>query len=242
MSIRLFGHLEPGLRTIYKTEPMQPSAWEDKADAAFNTNHLLERSIAALSPRLTGDLIDVGCGSQPYRRYFDHAKRIVACDFDGKRGKVDFECPAHSIPVEAETFDSVLCTEVLEHVPDPLAVWSEFHRILRPEGQVLLTTPMYWPPHELPYDFYRYPEHGLRYIATSAGFVVTELWPRGGRWAFFGQVGMHVLHHYMKWKIMRRAWNGAFLWADRKRNNPDITLGWTILAKKTAGSTPLSKL
>ncbi|HTX21760.1 MAG TPA: class I SAM-dependent methyltransferase, partial [Candidatus Aquilonibacter sp.] len=183
-------------------------------------------------PRLKGELIDVGCGLQPYKNYYAHATRVVACDFDAKRGQVDFACPAHAIPVAAESFDSIFCTEVLEHVPDPLAVWREFHRILRPGGQVLLATPMYWPAHELPYDFYRYPEHGLRYLATTAGFEVRELWPRGGRWAMLGQVGMHTLGHYMKPRWMRRAWNGFFLWADRKRNNPDLTLGWTILAQK----------
>jgi hypothetical protein len=45
---------------------------------------------------------------------------------------------------------------------------------------------------------------------------------------------MHVLHHYFKLRMMRRTWNRFFLWADRKRNNPDITLGWTVLAQKPA--------
>lgn len=224
--------LRPALRALYGRQLRRPASWNDQADAAYINNHLIEQSIAGLSVQLKGELIDVGCGMQPYKDYYAHATRVVACDFDTKRGQVDFACPAHAIPVQAENFDSVFCTEVLEHVPDPLAVWREFHRILRPGGQVLLATPMYWPAHELPYDFYRYPEHGLRYLATSAGFEIKELWPRGGRWAFLGQVGMHVLHHYFKPRIVRRAWNGFFLWADRNRNNPDITLGWTILAQK----------
>ncbi len=219
-------------RALYAAELRHPVAWQDASDHAFIGIHLIERSIAGLARRLSGELIDVGCGRQPYRSYFQHATRIVTCDFDGARGQVDFTCPAHAIPVRAGSFDSVLCTEVLEHVPDPLAVWREFHRILRPGGHVLLATPMYWPPHEQPYDFYRYPEHGLRYLASTAGFEILEFWPRGGRWAMLGQVGMHVLGHYLKLRVMRRAWNRFFLWADRARNNPDLTLGWTMLAKK----------
>ena len=224
--------MHAALRQLHASRLRKPASWNDKSDHAYIGIHLIERSIAGLAPRLGGELIDVGCGQQPYRGYFSHVSRIVACDFNGARGKVDFTCPAHAIPVAAGSFDAVLCTEVLEHVPDPLAVWREFYRILRPGGQVLLTTPMYWLPHELPYDFYRYPEQGLRYLATTAGFEIKELWPRGGRWAMFGQVGMHVLGHYLKLRVMRRAWNGFFLWADRNRNNPDMTIGWTILARK----------
>ena len=229
-------NLPSALRALYASQLRSPPTWHDSSDGAFINNHLIECSVAGLAPRLSGELIDVGCGRQPYRAYLGHVARIVACDFDGARGQVDFTCPAHAIPVEADSFDSILCTEVLEHVPDPLAVWREFHRILRPGGQVLLTTPTYWPPHELPCDFYRYPEQGLRYLASTAGFEIKELWPRGGQWAMLGQVGMHALGHYLKLPVMRRAWNGFVLWVDRKRTNPAITLGWTILAQKPAAS------
>ncbi|MGD0251704.1 MAG: class I SAM-dependent methyltransferase [Verrucomicrobiota bacterium] len=235
MNEKWIADLRPVLRALYASQLRHPASWNDKSDHAYINNHLIERSIAGLAPRLRGEIIDVGCGQQPYRAYFAHTTRIVACDFDDKRGQVDFACPAHAIPVAAESFDAVFCTEVLEHVPDPLAVWREFHRILRPGGQVLLTAPSYWPAHELPYDFYRYPEYGLRYLATTAGFEVRELWPRGGRWALLGQVGMHVLGHYLKLRVLRRVWNDVFLSIDRKRNNPDITIGWTILAQKPAG-------
>jgi SAM-dependent methyltransferase len=220
------------LGQLYSDKAFVPRSWTDGSDHAFIGIHLIERSIAGHAPRLGGELIDVGCGTQPYRSYFAHMKRIVACDQDGARGAVDFTCPAHAIPVEAESFDAILCTEVLEHVPDPLAVWREFHRILRPGGRVLLTTPMYWPEHEMPYDYYRYPEHGLRHLAGAAGFEIEELWPRGGMWALLGQVTMQVAGHYLPLRIMRRCWNSLFLKIDRARLNPMITIGWTILARK----------
>ena len=224
------------LRGLYGTGHFTPRSWSDSSDHAYIGIHLIERSIAALAPKVGGEMIDIGCGRQPYRSYFTHLTRVVTCDHDASRGSVDFACPAHAIPVADASFDTVLCTEVLEHVPDPLAVWHEFYRILRPGGKVLLTTPMYWPEHETPYDFFRYPEHGLRHLAASSGFLVEELWPRGGVWALLGQVVIHVAGHYLPLPFMRSAWNRTMLAIDRRRVNPALTIGWTILATKCAAA------
>jgi SAM-dependent methyltransferase len=220
------------LQQLYSRAPLSRPHWADSSDFAYINSMLLELSISLLAVHLHGDVIDVGCGTQPYRQYLTEARTVTACDFDGGRGDVDFICPAHDIPKPSESFDGVLCTEVLEHVPDPVAVWKEFFRILRPGGHVLVSTPMYWPSHEQPYDFYRYPEHGLRHLAKTAGFEVEVLLPRGGMWAFLGQASMHVLHHYLPFRFMRRAWNKLFVSIDRSRCNPMITIGWTVLVTK----------
>ena len=231
-------HFDNGaaLRALYADRAFSPRTWRDPAEHGYIAIHLIERSVAALAPRIRGEMIDVGCGRQPYRSYFAHLSRIVACDHDGTRGTVDIVCPAHAIPVPDASYDAVLCTEMLEHVPDPLAVWREFYRILRPGGKLLLTTPMYWPEHEAPYDFYRFPEHGLRHLAKGAGFDVEELWPRGGSWALLGQVVIHVAGHYFPWRFMRAAWNRSVLALDRWRMNPGLTIGWTILATRRRAS------
>lgn len=227
------------LRELYQGQEFTPRAWTDASDHGFICVHMIERSIALLARNLEGDLIDVGCGQQPYATYLTHTKRKWACDFDGKRGKVDFECPADAIPLPDASVDSILCTEVLEHVPDPLAVWKEFNRLLRPGGKVLLATPMYWPGHEEPYDFYRYPEFGLRRLVRESGFELMRIIPRGGVWAFFGQVVMHVFPPLLPFRWQRRILNKIFLRLDRRSCNPRLTLGWTVLARKT-GPPPIS--
>jgi SAM-dependent methyltransferase len=217
---------------LYHRGRFRAQAWRDSSDHAYLATHLVERSIALLASELVGELIDVGCGEQPYRDYFSHVSRKLACDIDKKRGDVDFACPASKIPIGDNSLDAILCTEVLEHVPDPLAVWHEFYRILRAGGKVLLTTPMYWPAHERPHDYFRYPEDGLRFLAERTGFSILRLMPRGGVWAFLGQIVLHIMPQYFPWRWQRHLWNRMFLFLDSWRLNPTVTLGWTILAQK----------
>ena len=92
---------------------------------------------------------------------------------------------------------------------------------------------MYWPTHEVPYDFFRYPEHGLRSLARNGGFEVAEMIPRGGTWALFGQVVMHAMPGF-RFAWQRRLSNRFFLWLDARRCSPRLTIGWTMLAIKRA--------
>jgi SAM-dependent methyltransferase len=235
MKITPASQTKTDLRELYQMN-FRPRAWIDASDPGYICITLIERSIALLAPNLEGELIDVGSGQQPYAGYFAHVKRKWSCDYDAQRGNVDFECPADAVPMPDSSLDSVLCTEVLEHVPDPLAVWREFNRLLRPGGKVLLATPMYWPGHEEPYDFYRYPEFGLRRLVQESGFELVRIIPRGGVWAFFGQVVMHVFPPLLPFRWQRRMLNKTFLRLDQRSCNPRLTLGWTVLARKISDS------
>lgn len=221
-----------GLQWLNADTAFTPKAFDDPTNHGFIAVNLIERSIALLAPELVGDFLDVGCGAQPYLSYFGHVASHKACDFDPQRGDVDFACPADKVPLPDASVDSILCTEVLEHVPDPMAVWCEFFRLLRPGGRVLLTTPMYWPPHELPYDFYRYPEHGLRRLIAESGFELLAILPRGGPWAMWGQVTLHVWQRFFVFAWQRSLWSRLILAVDRKTKAPRITMGWTVLARK----------
>jgi SAM-dependent methyltransferase len=220
------------LAELYRCGSFEPQAWQDRADYAFITNHLIEAAVRRFASELRGRIIDVGCGSQPYRTYFAHATAYTGCDVTAERSPVDLVCPADRIPVEAQTFDSVICTEVLEHVPDPLSVMREFHRILVHDGRVLITVPMFWPAHEQPWDFRRFPGHGLLHLANASSFRIDHLVPRGGKVAMVGQVVLTAFQRYFRSKFLRRGWNEIVLCLDSKNRNPLITLGWTAVLTK----------
>ena len=123
-------------------------------------------------------VLDAGAGAAPYRRLFDHVSYATA-DF-GKvsqkvYGPLDYQCDLTAIPVPAGSFDLVLCTQVMEHVPDPEAVLAEFNRILRRRGQVWLTAPFSYAEHEAPYDFQRFTRFAWRRLARRTGFQVREI-------------------------------------------------------------------
>lgn len=133
-----------------------------------------------------GRLLDIGCGTKPWRATFapyvdahigaDHAATLHGLD------NVDVVSDAYNVPLDDGSVDTVLLTEVLEHLERPEDALAECARLLGPGGHVILTTPFTWPLHEEPRDFYRFSPHGLRYIAEGAGFEVVELRALSGIW------------------------------------------------------------
>jgi SAM-dependent methyltransferase len=146
---------------------------------------------AASLLRAEAEVLDVGAGEAPYKELFAHTN-YRTLDWEHSVHEAasdsDFVGAADSIPVADETFDAVLLTQVLEHVREPSVVLRELHRILKREGWLFLTAPLVWELHELPYDFYRYTENGLRYLVEEAGFVNVEIAPRGNGFTTIAQL------------------------------------------------------
>jgi len=134
-------------------------------------------------------VLDAGAGHAPYEHLFDHA-RYEAADFNKVVGKKytqqTYICDLASIPVEDARFDYVVFNQVMEHLPDPSAVLRELRRVLKPGGQMICSTPLFYEEHDTPYDFYRYTQYGLRHLLNEAGFELVHFdWLEG----YYGTVG-----------------------------------------------------
>ncbi|HOG11138.1 MAG TPA: class I SAM-dependent methyltransferase [Smithella sp.] len=141
-------------------------------------------------------VLDAGAGSCPYRPLFEHC-RYETQDFQalkgeqlnlGAYGQIDYVCDATEIPVPDACFDVVLCTEVLEHVPEPIRVVKEIARILKPGGKLILTAPLGSGIHQEPYHFYGgYTPFWYRKFLGEAGFESITIEPNAGFFRFFSQ-------------------------------------------------------
>ena len=145
---------------------------------------------------LRGNLLDVGCGEMPYRKYIlenSAVKSYSGVDLIGgdeyhKDIRPDFYWNGVNFPFADSTYDSAIATEVLEHCPDPQVTLKEIFRVLKPGSPLVLTVPFIWPTHESPYDFYRYTPFGLKHQLVKAGFENLELSCLGGWDASLAQV------------------------------------------------------
>lgn len=110
-----------------------------------------------------GKTLDVGCGNALYRDLFPNRTSL---DIERRDGvAVDVIGDTHDLSIfPQESFDVILCTEVLEHLHTPAQAIAEFHRILKPGGTLLLTTRFVFPLHDIPNDYYRYTKYGLQYL------------------------------------------------------------------------------
>jgi len=131
----------------------------------------------------TGALVlDAGAGDCPYKHLFAHARYESAdfCQIKKEYGQLTYTCNLAEMPVKDNRYDLVLLTQVLEHLPEPLAVLQEMHRILKPSGQLWLSAPLFFAEHEVPFDFFRYTQFGLRHLLESAEFTIERIdWLEG---------------------------------------------------------------
>jgi SAM-dependent methyltransferase len=157
---------------------------------------LTDALVPALRMHAKGEFLDVGCGTQPFRTLIEpQVGRYLTYDIEARAGEIDFIGTAEDMHAVAdESIDSMLCSEVLEHVPHPHVAIREFARVLRPGGVLLLTVPFLARLHEEPHDYFRYTRHGLRRLLDDGGFDIDEIAETGSLFSFLGhQVSVGVL-------------------------------------------------
>lgn len=184
-----------------------------------------------------GRLLDIGCGNKPFQKMFDgRVHEHVGCDVvQSSESRVDVICAATDLPFADASYDTVLITQVIEHVADHQAMLREAFRVLRSDGVLILSGPMYWPLHEEPYDFFRFTEYGLRFLLKTVGFVEIKIVNDGGKWALCGQVLVHTVRDTrLHYEFLIRAINRIFAYLDDRHPARSNTMNYVVVARKPA--------
>ena len=151
-------------------------------------------------------ILDAGAGESQFKRFCDHLK-YIAQDFGQYEGegniglqmgkwdnsKLDIVSDILSIPLPDHSVDAVMCTEVLEHIPDPIGAIKEFGRLIKPGGYLLITAPFASLTHFAPYHF----ASGLsrffyEKFLPENGFEITELELNGNFFEYVAQENRRI--------------------------------------------------
>ena len=158
----------------------------------------------------SGRTLDIGCGEKPYLQYFnEHCQLYIGIDLPFsplvKKGSVDIFANALKLPFKKDVFDTIVCFEVLDDVPEPGDLFSEINRALKKEGVLILSAPQMWNIHNAPYDYYRYTRYGLQYQAEKHGFEVIKIIGVGGFWGRIAVKLFRFLLRFGRNTILKRS-------------------------------------
>ena len=131
-------------------------------------------AVLHLTRYIAGKTVDYGAGSAKYKNLISpHTSEYIA--FDMVPGKnIDVVGDALNPPFPDAHFDTVISTQMLEHVEKPWVVVQHIKRILKPGGTCIVTAPFLVPFHAYPHDYFRYTEQGLRSLFLHEGFTIEE--------------------------------------------------------------------
>jgi SAM-dependent methyltransferase len=135
-----------------------------------------------------GRCLDAGAGRLSYRGVIRAAADVYfAVDVQPWEG-LSAAGSVMELPFQDAVFDSLFCSQVLEHVPEPQRALHEFYRCLKPGGCVVISVPHLAYLHNEPHDYFRYTKHGLRVLLEKAGFEIIQIQAAGGLLSFLAHI------------------------------------------------------
>lgn len=123
--------------------------------------------------------LDVGCGEKPYRSLFSNCK-YIGVDIEESGRPIDLKRPDFfydgvRTPFDDNTFDLVICTQVLEHVRSPFLLIQEMRRVCKQGGLLIISLPFFYPEHEIPFDYFRFTRFGISTLLEEVKLEVKSI-------------------------------------------------------------------
>jgi SAM-dependent methyltransferase len=138
--------------------------------------------------------LDLGCGDQPYRSYFEkRGISYVGADVETHdKDIVRIDPVRETVLAPDGSFDSISHFQVLEHVPNFMSFLSECQRLLKQDGIMIATVPFAFEFHAVPSDYRRWTHEGLRHDLEHFGFRIVDIGPIESDWVSL--MTMNQLH------------------------------------------------
>ena len=145
------------------------------------TNLSLYRALRrAAGEHLHGRLLDAGAGRMAYRDMLrEVCERYESLDQSPADG-IDHVADLQHTGLPDAQYDSVFCSQVLQHLPEPELAVREIARVLKPGGRAVISVPHLVWLHNEPHDYWRFTPHGMRHLLEKAGLRVVSTEPVGG--------------------------------------------------------------
>ncbi len=182
-----------------------------------------------------GRLLDLGCGKAPlYASYRPFVRSVTLADWGSSMHEnihLDVICDiTKKLPFKNNSFDTVILSDVLEHIPNPASLMSELERILSPGGTVLINVPfMYWL-HEIPHDYNRYTEYMLRKLTEDAGMTVIQLEALGGGYVVLIDLISKLIWHKHRASIIQKIMTKIF--SKKLKDRKEFPIGYAMVCHK----------
>ncbi|WLT38819.1 class I SAM-dependent methyltransferase [Synechocystis sp. B12] len=171
-------------------------------------------AVKTMIPLIKGDLLEVGCGTQPYRSLFTGLNSYTGVDIESSCHELPKEVTLYdgkTLPFVPYSFDWVMSTEVFEHVRHPDILLQSIFNVLRSGGGLFMTVPFLAGVHEPPNDFRRWTIYGLEEELRKAGFEKVQVCPLGN-WhiAMASFLKLYISHVQFPW--WTRFWLPRLTW------------------------------
>ncbi|MEK7509213.1 MAG: class I SAM-dependent methyltransferase [Patescibacteria group bacterium] len=207
--------------------------------------HVLLQQVTKYAYYIHGRTLDVGCGPTPrYRHLFKECTEYVKMDIEAGEN-VDVVGFAEAIPFPDDSFDSIVCTETIQDVFEPVKGITEFARVLKKGGVVLMTAPSISRQSESRTDNWRFTRHSFRKLAEDAGFRVEVFEQRGAFWSTRAQLtisywiakfGVYGAWYERPFGILASAFGRFSIWLDGFEKEPlrnAFTNGYLLVGRKS---------
>ncbi len=134
-----------------------------------------------------GRLLDAGAGRMAYCKMLEEfCDEYEGLDVSDPTGRMKHIADLQDTGLPDAQYDSIFCTQVLHHLPQPERALREIARMLKPGGRAIISVPHLAWLHNEPHDYWRFTGHGLRFLIERTGMKVVSIDPVGGLICFLG--------------------------------------------------------